>query len=154
MVKPKRLGHIYLWVRDVERSEKFYTGALGLTVTRKNPGKSVFLSASEDSSHELALGQIGMDAPGPEPNRVGLYHFAWEMASLEDLKEVYRSMKDSAVNIVGIGDHGTSLGVYFKDPDGNEAEVFYELPMDQWYEDGEMIKSFPGSLEEEAATAG
>ncbi len=148
MAKPKRLGHVFLWVRDVQRSEEFYTNVLGLRVTKKTPGKSVFLSAAGDSSHELALGQIGMEAPGPEPGRVGLYHFAWEMESFDELKEIYQDMKGKKANIVGIGDHGTSMGVYLKDPDGNECEVFYELPMDQLTKDGEAIKSFPGSLED------
>ncbi|HIN71709.1 MAG TPA: glyoxalase, partial [Dehalococcoidia bacterium] len=35
MVKPKQLGHLVLRVRDVERSEKFYTENLGLSVTTK-----------------------------------------------------------------------------------------------------------------------
>jgi catechol-2,3-dioxygenase len=66
------------------------------------------------------------------------------------MKAMYRRMKEMNVKIVGVGDHGTSLGVYFHDPDGNEAEVFYELPKDEWLdEDGKELKHFPGSLEEE-----
>ena len=34
--------------------------------------------------------------------------------------------------IDGTGDHGISQGIYFQDPDGNEIEVFYELPRAQW----------------------
>ena len=36
MVKPMQLGHANIRVRDVERSEKFYTEVLGLTVDRKS----------------------------------------------------------------------------------------------------------------------
>ena len=45
------------------------------------------------------------------------------------------------------------MGVYFFDPDGNEIEVFYELPRDQWPEGGVTTGAkFPGgSLEEEPA---
>ena len=31
-----------------------------------------------------------------------------------------------------ISDHGLSLGIYFRDPDGNGLEVSYELPREQW----------------------
>ena len=55
MVKPKQLGHLVLRVRDVERSEKFYTENLGLSVTTKRPGVMTFLSAGSDASHELSL---------------------------------------------------------------------------------------------------
>ena len=150
MVTPKQLGHLVLRVRDLDRSEQFYTDVLGLHVTNKRQGKMVFMSAGDDASHELALMPVGADAPGPESTRVGLYHFAWEMQSFDDLKRLYKHMQAQKVNIGGIGDHGVSVGVYFFDPDGNEIEVFYELPRDQWPVEGHLFSGkFPlGSLEE------
>ena len=151
MVKPKQLGHLVLRVRDLDRSKSFYEDVLGLQVTTAVPGRMVFLSAGE-ASHELALMSVGADAPGPEQGRVGLYHFAWEMESFEDLRQMYGELKQKEVRIGGIGDHGISLGVYFFDPDGNEIEVFYELPRDQWPAEGQLFSGkFPlGSLEEVA----
>ena len=152
MVRPKQLGHIVLRVRDMERSEQFYTGVLGLEVTGRIDDRMVFMTAGE-LSHELALTSVGADAPGPEKDRVGLYHFAWEMGSFEDLKKLYAELKERGVSISGIGDHGASLGVYFRDPDDNEIEAFYELPRDRWPDGGAFEGKFPlGSLEEEPAS--
>ena len=152
MVKPKQLGHLVLRVRDLERSERFYSDVLGLDVTSRIPGRMTFLTAGE-ASHELAIMPVGPNAPGPEENRVGLYHFAWEMESFEDLRRLYGELKAKDVTIGGVGDHGVSMGVYFFDPDGNEIEAFYELPKDQWPAgEGENLFAgkFPlGSLEEE-----
>jgi catechol-2,3-dioxygenase len=131
-VKPLRLGHLVLRVRDLDRTERFYAEILGLHVTGKVPGRMIFFSASGDSSHELAATAVGPNAPGPEDTRVGLYHFAWQMGSVQDLEQMHRRLKSSGVQIVGIGDHGNSFGIYFLDPDGNEIEIFYELPKDQW----------------------
>ena len=151
MAKPKQLGHIVLRVRDLEESERFYSNVLGLHVTNKRPGSMTFMSAGDSSSHELALVPVAPDAPGPEDTRVGLFHFAWEMESLEALRELYQHMKDENVNIGGIGDHGISIGVYFFDPDGNQIEVFYELPKSEWPEDGDLFSGdFPLPLEETA----
>ena len=148
MVKPKQLGHIVLRVRDLERSEQFYSDVLGLHVTNKRPGQMTFMSAVDDSSHELALVPVGDDAPGPEDSRVGLYHFAWQMDSFDDLKRFYAEMKSKNVDVRGIGDHGISLGVYFFDPDGNEIEAYYEMPKDEWPADGDLFEGeFPGKLE-------
>ena len=148
MVKPKQLGHIVIRVRDLEKSERFYSEVLGLHVTNKRAGRMVFMSAGDSSSHELALVPVGEEAPGPEETRVGLFHFAWEMDSLDDLKHLYSHMKSSDVKIGGIGDHGISLGVYFFDPDGNEIEAYYEMPKDRWPEDGDLFDGeFPGKLE-------
>ena len=151
MVKPRQLGHVVLRVRDVERSKGFYTDVLGLHVTFESPGSMVFMSAGE-SSHELALMALGPDAPGPDNSRVGMYHFAWEMESFEDLRGLKRELDEKGVEIVGIGDHGISMGVYFLDPDGNEMEAYYELPKGKWPKDGDLFGSTPfplGGLEEE-----
>ncbi len=52
------------------------------------------------------------------------------------------------VKIVGIGDHGVSLGVYLFDPEGNEIKVFYELRREQWPDCQIFAGRFPGSLED------
>ena len=154
LVKPQRLAHLVLRVRDLDRSERFYADTLGLEVTGKVPGTMVFMSAGPDSSHELALMSVGPDAAGPDRDRVGLYHFAWEMESFQDLRGMYQEIKQKGVDIGGIGDHGISLGVYFFDPDGNEIEVFYELPRDQWPHEGLISDArFPWALEEEPAAS-
>ena len=101
MVKPVQLGHVNIRVRDVERSEKFYTEVLGLEVTHRR-GDTVFLSAREHS-HELAIRGIGPDAPEPDSRQVGTNHFAWEMASFEDLQTMYRHLKEKGVKILGRG---------------------------------------------------
>ncbi|MBI2017273.1 MAG: VOC family protein, partial [Candidatus Rokubacteria bacterium] len=80
--------------------------------------------------------------------QVGLNHFAWRMASLDDLKELYQRLRDKGVP-TRVLDHNVSLGVYFADPDGNGLEVYYELPKSQWQRDtpfsGEGGKGrFPG----------
>ena len=154
MVKPRQLGHIVLRVRDLDRSKQFYTDVLGLEVTAQREGRMVFMSAGDEASHELALMPVGPDAPGPEPDRVGLYHFAWQMDSFDDLKKLYEQMKQKGVRIGGVGDHGISLGVYFFDPDGNEIEAFYEMPKTQWPAEGDIFSGkFPQSLEEEPAVS-
>ena len=152
MVKPMQLGHLVLRVRDVDASEKWYQDTLGLSTTHKMAGQMVFMSANEKASHELALMQLGPDAPGPESDRVGLYHFAWEMESFDDLQELFGQMRKNDVNIGGIGDHGISIGIYFFDPDGNEIEAFYELPKDQWPEHDDLFAGdFPQKLVDPAA---
>ena len=155
MVKPRQLGHLVINVRDLDRAEKFYTEVMGLEVSNRSPGRMVFMIANDDLSHELALVSVGDEAPGPELSRVGLAHMAWQMDSFDDLKEMYRLLKDAGTEIRGIGDHGMSLGVYFSDPDGNEIEVYYELPKDQWSDENRTgwQGHFPMSLEEEPAGA-
>ena len=145
---PKQLGHLVLRVRDLDRSEDFYTRIVGLTVTAKFDGHAVFMSANTELSHELLIVSPEDDAPEPESDRGALVHAAWQMASLEDLKALHQRLKDNDIP-TRIGDHGLSLGVYFSDPDGNELETYYELPKSEWAKGGRHIfdGKFPHSLE-------
>ncbi|MEE9198452.1 MAG: VOC family protein [Dehalococcoidia bacterium] len=127
MIKPKRLGHLVLRVRDVNRSVEFYSQVLGLRVTGRVGDSMAFFSSTEDH-HDLAVMGIGEKAPGPEPDRVGLYHFAYQLGSFDELREAYRFLKEKDVNIAGLGDHGATKSLYFFDPDGNEIEVYCDAP--------------------------
>jgi catechol-2,3-dioxygenase len=156
--KPVSLDHVNIYVRNAERSHRWYTEILGLhtqdTFSAPETGKlrAVFLSADPEHAHDVALFEVGEDAPGPQKGQVGLNHFAWRMASLEDLKEMYRRLLDKGVPI-RVSDHTVSIGVYFADPDGNGLEVYYELPRSQWQRErpfsGEGQKGrFPGPWDE------
>ena len=109
MLRPKRLGHIVLRVLDLERSIKFYSEILGLTNTFSIANKMHFMSASGDSSHELALVSIGNEAQRLNSNMVGLSHFAWEMNSIEDLESLYLKLQREHVEILEILGMGSSI---------------------------------------------
>ena len=149
MVKPKSLGHVVLRVRELARAESFYTKILSLDVQAKIDDKMVFLTSNTESSHELALLEIGRDAPGPNPDGVGLYHTAWRYSSLEELRKLHKTLIENSIES-GIGNHGISLGIYFFDPDGNEIEAYYELPKTYWPKENIFSGDyFPNGLDTE-----
>jgi catechol 2,3-dioxygenase len=124
--KSPSLAHLVLNVRDMVRSEKFYTQVLGFRVTSQEPGMTTFLS-SDEPSHTIALMNAGSDA-----SRLGQYHFPFQVDSPQELWEFYDHLVENKVRIVGTGDHGISQGIYFRDPYGNDIEGFHELPRVQW----------------------
>lgn len=128
-----RLNHLVLWVRDARKSLAFYQDVLNFRPTAEPTDRGVFLRASgSENHHDLALFSIGADAPGPTTGKqVGMYHAAFEVASLEDLA-VAREKLAAAGALVGETDHGASLSLYVKDPDGNELEIFWLLPREEW----------------------
>lgn len=128
MVKPQRLGHVVLRVRDLQRSEEFYTQIVGLEVKGRGGDRMVFFRSNKDVDHDLAIAKLGDDAPGPEQTRVGLYHVAYEFESINDIKEAYRVVNEKGVTIAGYGDHGDTKGLYILDPDGIEIELFALAP--------------------------
>jgi catechol 2,3-dioxygenase len=153
--KPKYLGHVNIYVRNVERSQKWYADVLGLHTYDFMPGRAAFLSADMEQSHEVALIQVGDDALGPQKGQVGLNHMAWMMHSLDDLKELYQRVKERNVTIDHVSDHGISIGIYLRDPDGNGVEISYELPRSEWPRheavfsgEGRQKGLFPGPWDE------
>jgi len=130
--RPMYLGHVNLYVRNAERSKAWYENLLGLHCYEYRPGWAAFMSADTEQSHEIAVMQLGDDAPLQQRRQVGLNHMAWRMASLDDLSEFYTRIREQGQPIERIADHGISLGIYLRDPDGNGVEVYYELPRAEW----------------------
>ena len=131
-INPPRLSHVVLRVRSLVKSEGFYKTVLGLKVTGRIEDRMVFFSANDSSSHQFALTSVGATAQGPDPSAVGLYHVAWQVETIHELELFHQHLKNNEIQIVGIGNHGSSIGIYFLDPDGNENEMVYEMPVDQW----------------------
>ena len=141
MIPVKRLNHAVLYVRDAQASSEFYQRALGFAVVGEMGNAAVFLRASaSDNHHDLALFSVGPDAPLPERGRVGLYHLAWEVPTIDDLAEARKHLSELGA-LVGESDHGVTKSLYGKDPDGNEFEVMWMVPREQW-----------GDMEHEAIT--
>jgi catechol-2,3-dioxygenase len=64
-----------------------------------------------------------------------MYHAAFEVATIDDLAEARdRLINHTATDgkLVGETDHGASFSLYVHDPDGNELEIFWLLPREEW----------------------
>jgi catechol-2,3-dioxygenase len=156
--KPKKLGHVNIFVRNAERARDWYVDLLGLHTYGFTPGRAAFLTSDLGNSHEVALIEVGEHAPGPQEGQVGLNHMAWYMESLEDLKEIYYRIKERNIPIERVSDHGHAIGIYIHDPDGNGIEVSYEMPASQWGHDesgyiigGTQKGRMPGPWDEKIA---
>jgi len=133
MTSVRRLNHAVLYVRDALRAASFYEEAFGFEVVGAyGDGAAVFLRAENtENHHDLGLFSLGAQAPPPQPGRVGLYHLAWQVDTINDLAEMRARLLQMGA-LVGESDHGVSKSLYAKDPDGNEFEVMWQVPRDQW----------------------
>ncbi|HUG38314.1 MAG TPA: VOC family protein [Candidatus Limnocylindrales bacterium] len=122
----KRLQHLVLWVSDVERSVRFYRDVLGFEVKSHRPRAAFLRIPGSPDDHHLGLfEQTG--APGPDESVARMYHAAWEVENITDLIHA-RARLIAARSLVGSSDHGVSLSLYAKDPDGLEFEIFWTVP--------------------------
>jgi catechol-2,3-dioxygenase len=129
----KELGHVVLYVRNLERSAAFYRDVLGFhQITDTGPFAAAFSSGR--THHELLLIQVGADArPIPPGRRVGLYHIGLKVGDTDDeLREALRRVQEAGVTLVGSSDHTVTHSLYILDPDGNELELYIDVPGVDW----------------------
>jgi catechol-2,3-dioxygenase len=122
----KRLQHLVLWVSNVERSVRFYCDVVGLEVRRRYPNAAFLTIPGTTDDHHLGL----FEQPGvarPDERAARMYHAAWEVSDLTDLARARQRLIDAGA-LVGSSNHGVSLSLYAKDPDGLEFEIFWTVP--------------------------
>jgi catechol 2,3-dioxygenase len=140
----RELGHIVLYVRDVKRSAEFYRDVLGWRQIMPEPGLDPVGAAAFSSGrthHELLLIEVGADAaPIPEGRRVGMYHFGLKVGdSDDDLRAVLAVLERMGAAIVGASDHTVTHSLYINDPDGNEIELYVDVPGVDWKNDPSLL---------------
>ncbi|MGO9661649.1 MAG: VOC family protein [Acidimicrobiales bacterium] len=144
----KELGHLVLYVRNLDRSVAFYRDVLGWRMispdTPDAPFRAAAFSApSGRTHHELLLIQVGEDAAAlPRGRRVGLYHFGLKVGTSDDeLREALATVKSAGVTVVGTSDHTVTHSLYVLDPDGNEIELYIDVPGMDWAQRPELVLS-------------
>lgn len=146
MTGVNRIGHVGLAVRDLERSVRFYTDVLGMTLTEdfvypaEEVGHGALVTAGafvrcETTHHCLSLFALKNPPQGEvDGHPYGLHHIAFEMASPERLLELYRRIRDTGETLVAarVGGPGNQPRFYARDPDGNLLEFYWGIDQIGW----------------------
>jgi catechol 2,3-dioxygenase len=124
----RKIGHVVLNVTDLDAAVGFYTGVLGLEVSDRYPGSMVpggmvFLRCNADH-HGVAL--VG---GRPKLERSTLNHFAFEVGTPDEVFRARAWLREHGAPIVFEGRRraGCQLAVEFRDPDGNNLEIYWGL---------------------------
>ena len=138
---PVRLNHAVLFVADLQRSVRFYRDTFGMEVIAREPlANAAFLRLPRSGNHH-DLGLFGVGGPDGPKRRgtVGLYHLAWQLDTIDELADARQALLDAGA-YTGDSSHGATKSVYGVDPDGNELEVMWMVPREQW---GDFERSAP-----------
>jgi catechol 2,3-dioxygenase len=159
-----RIGHVHLRTADIDRVRDFYVGILGFDVVMEardvpgwgTTGDMLFVSAG-GYHHHLGFNTWKSAGGGPQPDGVtGLHHVALNFSSRAALAEAVGRLVDAGVPLRQLTDHGTHLAVYLSDPDGNDLELAWDRPYEEWprFEDGPAAFDGPLDLDELLAARG
>ena len=138
----KELGHLVLYVRDLETSAAFYRDVLGFRpISPAVEGMKAAAFSSGRTHHELLLIEVGPDAqPVPRGRHLGLYHFGLKVGDTDDeLREARERVEAAGVRVVGASDHTVTHSLYVLDPDGNELELYIDVAGVDWRDDPDLI---------------
>jgi len=130
MAQVTGLGHVGIYVRDLERMVGFYRDLMGMRVTKQNwRAGIVFLSSDpERVDHEIALMR---GRPSPEDPHL-IQQISMRVATLDDLRDFHRRLRAEGYRIERVVNHASAIGCYFFDPEGNRTEVFWLTGRDSW----------------------
>ena len=118
-LRVRELGHVSLFVRDLESSVGFYRDFLGLRETgRGKNGRIVFLSAGAHH-HDVSLELARVDAQVLPTGAPGLYHVAFCVGGSREALEAARRDAELA-GLVPFGEAGGATPCFcVRDPDGH-----------------------------------
>jgi catechol 2,3-dioxygenase-like lactoylglutathione lyase family enzyme len=129
-------NHIDLATKDMAATRAFYEGILGFPVVRSDiiefegrgqaqhvffdcgEGQMIAFASSANMPADLDTGiNKGLGLPP------GVYHFAFEAGSLENLHALKAELEAHGVAVRGVEDHeGWCRSIYFTDPNGLQLE--------------------------------
>lgn len=127
-----RIDHIHLKVADLERAIAFYRDVLGFQLTQCFGRNAAFLSAG---GYHHYLGLNTWESAGgsaPPPGTTGLYHLALLYPSRGELADALHRLVRAKIPLEGAADHGVSEALYFRDPDGNGLELYWDKAQTDW----------------------
>lgn len=140
-IQIRNVGHVVLKVRDIERAAGFYRDVLGLKeVARATFGRPMAFFSTGENHHDIAVFEVGPDAPPPDAQGVGLYHVALRIGhSLDELRAAKAHLEAHGIRELRLADHRVSQSIYLDDPDGNRLELYVDADPAIWREDPSSV---------------
>ena len=136
-MKINSLGHVVIRVTDLERSEAFYNGVLGLPICAYFDQDGMQMTSfTLGNHHDFAISKVkGDELSNQAP---GLDHVAFCIRTeFDDLKEAKQLIDETGIACMPI-DHEVTKSLYIADPDGNGVELYIDAS-DAWRQEPQRV---------------
>ena len=124
MVKPVKFAHVVYMTRRFDEMITWYRNVFEAEVVHENPALA-FLTY-DDEHHRFAFANLDVLKPGgtsrDDRGEIGVNHVAYTYGSVGDLLDTYKRLRQAGIQPYWPVHHGTTLSLYYADPDGNRME--------------------------------
>ena len=128
-VRPDRIGHVSLRVRNLRHSMDFYRGLIGLYPRQTDPPSALVRVCSPSSGSEPARASVILTEGLPAGSELtGLDHFSLVVATNEDVDQAYRQAVAQAIRATEPRVYAGRYQTFLFDPDGYKIEIRAEQP--------------------------
>ena len=122
-VRTYGLTHFAIAVRDPRRSLEFYRAVLGVVAIYED---ETFIQAQTPGSRDVLVFERNPRAAGKAG---GVAHFGFRLTRAADIDKARAAIRDAGGTITDTGAFVPGEPyVFFRDPDGYEVEIWYEIP--------------------------
>ncbi|HEY6983542.1 VOC family protein, partial [Reyranella sp.] len=119
-VSPSLFAHFVLRTANREPLKKWYQTVLNARLVFEN--EYIAFITYDDEHHRVAFVQVPGLKKAPDDSW-GLAHVAYTLADLGQLLSTYRRLKGEGILPVRTINHGPTVSMYYRDPDGNQVEL-------------------------------
>lgn len=121
-IKPAKLSHLVIRTSDLARLRSWYLTVLCARVSYEN--ELVCFATYDNEHHRIGIVQLpGTMAEPATASTNGLEHVSFAYADLGTLLANYRRLKTLGIEPFWTINHGPTISMYYRDPDGNKVEL-------------------------------
>ena len=139
-IKPT-LHHVTIKTSRLDAMIAWYALVVGVQVQFKD--QTGCWMTNDGANHRIAFLAIpGLEDDNQKNRHNGMHHCAFEYDSFADLMSSFDRLRKAGVQPAFCLDHGLTMSLYYKDPEGN----FVELQSDNfsdWKKSGEFMRTSP-----------
>lgn len=140
VIKPA-FHHVTLKTSRLQEMVDWYRVVIGIEVRFQDEYNA--WTSNDAANHRVAFLSVpGLDDDPDKVKHNGLHHSAFEYASFDDLMSSYERMREEGIQPAFCLDHGMTISLYYKDPEGNYVELQSDSFGD-WAKSTEWMRTSP-----------
>lgn len=138
MIRPK-LHHVTFKTTRLDEMIAWYETVIGAKVQFRD--RSAAWTTNDEANHRIAfLAVPGLSDDEQKTRHNGMHHCAFEYDSFDALMASFDRLRKANIEPAFCLDHGMTISLYYKDPEGNFVELQSDVFGD-WAKSGDFMRT-------------